>query len=81
MPAELFGTLVSDLQLAVKFVRTAGVATDRMTLSRLALNISYDPVAGAPLPVDPPPVVPLPAGGLLLLSGLGSLAALRHRKV
>ena len=74
VPSQLFSTLVSDLQLNVKFLRTAGLGTDRMTLSKLALTINYNPVATLP-------TVPLPAGGVLLLSGLAGLVTIRRRKV
>jgi hypothetical protein len=49
----------------------------------LSVTYTYDPVTGGvgpDDPVDPVPVVPLPAGLLLMLGGLAALAVVRRRR-
>lgn len=43
-------------------------------------SITFDVIPDEPPPPPPPPPVPLPAGGWLLLAGLGALAAARKRR-
>lgn len=70
-PAGLFNTIASDLTMDVKFVKIQGVRINTMTVSNLKLDVTYDAV---------PPPIPLPAGGVLLVTGLGGIAVLRRRK-
>ena len=47
------------------------------SLGAVYLNFSFDPASDG---VDDPSTVPLPAGGLLLLTALGAAAGLRRRR-
>ena len=58
----------------------ASAGTGGYDLTFLANDGAQDLVTGSAIPTPPIAPVPVPAAGLMLLSGLGGIAALRRRK-
>jgi hypothetical protein len=63
----LFTGYFDEIRMVVTVLGNAGMMLDNMTFSE------------KPAGPEQPAVIPLPAGGLLLLGGLGVLAAVRRR--